>query len=496
MANEFVVRNGLRVPSIANGCTLISCNGTIVGGQGVIGNGDCTASTFRTALGNIVGADCSTAFGIGNAVYSLGSSVNGGILNIIARDALPNTQSGGYSSTGFVGGVLTLSSGYGDLTSYYTPGSTISARNAYTFPQINCLNLAVCNSSFSGGYTTVCVDPSVNVCNIQFIKTGPFTASSDYLPNTIGGGSFNMINGSPSNTLSGSTISGGYCNIISNSCLGTISGGSSNKVITSNCSSVSGGFGNLIASSCNSVISGGTFNRICCSSGDFIGGGGSNFSCAGGAIINGFLNVAANGGFVATGGGNQASNLYSVVLSGNGGQVATGIGSFIGTGWANTSSGSYAFTGSGRYNISQATFGFIGNGVCNVVRNLTCETLALGATVVGGVGNNTVGGVFNCTFLYFSSAPTVCNAGAYSFIGGGFQNVANGDSSAILGGRCNRANGCACAFIVGSNITANRACATFVNNLSIMNIPTSSAGLPSGAIWRDTTAGDVLKIVP
>jgi hypothetical protein len=46
--------------------------------------------------------------------------------------------------------------------------------------------------------------------------------------------------------------------------------------------------------------------------------------------------------------------------------------------------------------------------------------------------------------------------------------------------------------IVGSNITANRVCATFVNNLSIMTIPTSSAGLPSGAVWRN---GTVLEIV-
>jgi hypothetical protein len=46
--------------------------------------------------------------------------------------------------------------------------------------------------------------------------------------------------------------------------------------------------------------------------------------------------------------------------------------------------------------------------------------------------------------------------------------------------------------IVGSNITANRVCSTFVNNLNIMNIPTSSAGLPSKSVWSN--AG-VLTIV-
>jgi hypothetical protein len=47
--------------------------------------------------------------------------------------------------------------------------------------------------------------------------------------------------------------------------------------------------------------------------------------------------------------------------------------------------------------------------------------------------------------------------------------------------------------IIGSNITADRACTTFVNNLSIKNIPTSSAGLPSGSIWSSAGA---LCIVP
>jgi hypothetical protein len=46
--------------------------------------------------------------------------------------------------------------------------------------------------------------------------------------------------------------------------------------------------------------------------------------------------------------------------------------------------------------------------------------------------------------------------------------------------------------IVGSNIQADRECATFVNNLSIKNIPTASADLPVGSVWRN---GTVLEIV-
>jgi len=39
--------------------------------------------------------------------------------------------------------------------------------------------------------------------------------------------------------------------------------------------------------------------------------------------------------------------------------------------------------------------------------------------------------------------------------------------------------------IVGYRITADRACTTFVNNLSITNIPTSAAGLPSGSVYSN-----------
>ena len=47
--------------------------------------------------------------------------------------------------------------------------------------------------------------------------------------------------------------------------------------------------------------------------------------------------------------------------------------------------------------------------------------------------------------------------------------------------------------ISGCAITTDRACTLFVNNLSIKNIPTSSAGLPSGSVWSNS---GVLTIVP
>lgn len=34
------------------------------------------------------------------------------------------------------------------------------------------------------------------------------------------------------------------------------------------------------------------------------------------------------------------------------------------------------------------------------------------------------------------------------------------------------------------------------SGLQLTNLPTSSVGLPSGTVWQDTGAGNVLKVVP
>jgi hypothetical protein len=84
----------------------------------------------------------------------------------------------------------------------------------------------------------------------------------------------------------------------------------------------------------------------------------------------------------------------------------------------------------------------------------------------------------------------------YSLIVGGLNNFNNVIYGGILGGICNTlSNYNNYSHIVGSCITADRECTTFVNNLSIKNIPTSAAGLPSGSVWRCTT-DNTLRIVP
>jgi hypothetical protein len=107
--------------------------------------------------------------------------------------------------------------------------------------------------------------------------------------------------------------------------------------------------------------------------------------------------------------------------------------------------------------------------------------------VAGGSFNTASGGCASVLGGDFNRA-TACK----STVGGGNNNLADATNSAILGGVNNNTCGFGDSMIVGSNINADRVCATFVNNLSIMSIPTSAAGLPAGSVWNNS---GVLNIV-
>lgn len=177
--------------------------------------------------------------------------------------------------------------------------------------------------------------------------------------------------------------------------------------------------------------------------------GNANGSTVSGGTNNAVLSSCGtvSGGFV--------NNVYNTVSAISGGQFNTvfGYAAFIGGGEQNTASGQYSVIAGGSGNSAQA----------------------YGSAVVGGQSNYA--------------------RGTLSFIGAGdSNNVCNGVSyGAILNGSLNLIPSGCHVNIIGSNITSNRNCATFVNNLSIMDIPTSSAGLPSKSVWSN--AG-VLTIVP
>ena len=52
--------------------------------------------------------------------------------------------------------------------------------------------------------------------------------------------------------------------------------------------------------------------------------------------------------------------------------------------------------------------------------------------------------------------------------------------------------------LLNKPISINRASGwiTLDGNLVLTGLPTSASGLPSGGVWRDAAAGNVLKIVP
>jgi hypothetical protein len=163
-------------------------------------------------------------------------------------------------------------------------------------------------------------------------------------------------------------------------------------------------------------------------------------------------------------------------------------------GYVNTSSGDYSFVGSGCFNTASGYASTLAGGTNGLI-----DSCFIQASILGGLANY-ISDTTPPTFSYLSCCGWNTIGGGsenqattqWSTIAGGFRNRAFGQGTFIGGGVCNHTCGCDCSMIVGSNICADRVCATFVNNLSIKNIPTSSAGLPSGSVWNDL---GTLKIV-
>jgi hypothetical protein len=118
----------------------------------------------------------------------------------------------------------------------------------------------------------------------------------------------------------------------------------------------------------------------------------------------------------------------------------------------------FSVIGGGDYNTNRGCYSVIAGGCANT-------TSAKSSVVSGGHGN-------------------IADKD-YAFVGGGQNNRANGEHSSVLGGQKNSTKEYTNAHIVGSNIEADRNDTTFVNNLSIKDIPTSSKNLPKGSIWSN-----------
>jgi len=120
---------------------------------------------------------------------------------------------------------------------------------------------------------------------------------------------------------------------------------------------------------------------------------------------------------------------------------------------------------SGEYNVNRGEFSVINGGESNTTANKF--------TVINGGKANTVDADFGV-------------------VGGGNANNVNGAFSSVLAGEHNNIDGHTNSHIIGSNIVADRDDTTFVENLSITKLPTSSKGLPKNSIWNNK---GVLSIV-
>jgi hypothetical protein len=120
---------------------------------------------------------------------------------------------------------------------------------------------------------------------------------------------------------------------------------------------------------------------------------------------------------------------------------------------------------SGEFNVNRGNFSVINGGESNTTAN--------NHTIINGGKGNTVDADFG-------------------IINGGRLNNVDGQFSSVLSGENNKINRHTNSHIIGSNISADRDNTTFVENLSITKLPTSSKGLPKNSIWNNN---GVLSIV-
>ena len=280
-----------------------------------------------------------------------------------------------------------------------------------------------------------------------------------------------------------STISGGYLNY-NCSTLSFMGSGINNRIEGGSCNVLVGGEQNCIIQSycggnATNFLGAGRFNKILSATANCVdtvhsslAGGCYNLICGVqfGTIPGGAFNRVDNGAQIVVGGGIAAGGAFNIVSSEDGSILA---------GRSNTVTGCRSsIIGGTSNNVSGFSSGIF-NGCGNIVSS--CYSSVLG-------GSN------NTACLSYSAVFNGCcnvSAGSFSSVLAGANNCAIGAYSTIFGGQLNSAT-CANSAVFGCGITTSMACALHVNRLVLTNLPTSSAGLPSGAVWNDL---GTLKIV-
>ena len=238
-------------------------------------------------------------------------------------------------------------------------------------------------------------------------------------------------------------------------------------------------------------------------------------------VIEGVLN------FVGGGIGNMILGTFDGINTGNAcNAIVTGEGNCIRACYS--SSNGTNFIGGGRYNriltddsiCTNSMHSTISGGCTNRICGYNYGTIPGGAynCITNGAalsrqeGGVISGGVFNLVAVNHGSingsvrsTVTGCN----STVSGGFCNIISSQYSSIQAGRNNTVSGAyssifggegnvAChthAGIFGCDITSRMSCAFHSNRIVITDLPSSSAGLPVGAMWYDPSDGNTVKYV-
>ena len=340
MANEFVVRNGLRVPSIPNGCYLSSVNGTIVGctvPAPIIVPGTGTNSTLRCGVNSTASGTYSTVLGC--------CSISRGFSSIvIGIDSHIGGYQGGQGVTNCCANFSGILSGQSNVIFAAYTGQCLASSN---------------HSLIGGGYGNgIAVGQSCSV---------------------LVGGWFNNIEGfsdtSQGCQLGQSFVGGGSFNSVY-SCQGSIVGGTGNQI--------SGGNTAPINPTCWSFIGGGLYNFIERCYGTIAGGGCNYVYANAGTIAGGFCNiVCCNTGFIGGGRNSTMSGRYAT-LGGGRNHTISGYGADVLGGCLHTASSSWTSIGGGINNTASADFATISGGFRAVADKYAQRSHASGRFAVNG----------------------------------------------------------------------------------------------------------------
>jgi hypothetical protein len=341
-----------------------------------------------------------------NTINALSSSITGGDVNYIERNANESYIGGGdsnYISTfaGAIAGGQQNRILFGGYQTYYHSFIGGGASNT----------IVTSLASITGGYLNY-IDSNAIYSHIGGGKinyiVSPYSA--------IGGGELNYIDG----TANHSFVGGGWRNYIQGP-YSAIAGGDSNYITNAAADHnfIGGGFRNVEANPSYGVIGGGLTNLLDVYSwASTIGGGDSNIirshhSFVGGGRLN---TIEVYDDYSALGGGAQ-NRVWSNYT-------------FLGGGYENFAHGLYSTLGGGDSNTLQAYYGFLGGGAHNEI-DYNSDT-----SVVGG-------GAFN--YIHFGRLSVLGGGllnkiiSSYVFLGGGVTNRvdSNSDYSALVGGQTN-----------------------------------------------------------